>query len=130
MEEGMPRIERSVWLPTSPDRLWSRLVDGAFLSTWFDRPVGLEARVGGRIETTEPDGVVRWGTIEVLDPDRAIQWSWRTDDGEPSLVRIDLESADDGVAVVVTETLLVFRTTFHPLIERRRGGWLPRVPVP
>jgi uncharacterized protein YndB with AHSA1/START domain len=130
MDGGMPRIERSVWLPTSPDRLWSRLVDGAFLSTWFDRPVRLESRVGGRIETTEPDDVVRWGTIEVLDRDRAIQWSWRTDDGDPSLVRIDLREEDDGTRVMVTETLLAFRTTFHPLIGPSRRGWLPEVLVP
>jgi uncharacterized protein YndB with AHSA1/START domain len=129
-EHGLPTIGRSIWLPAPPDRLWSRLVDGAFLSTWFERPVRLDARVGGRIELDDGDGSVRWGTIEVLEPDHAIQWSWRTDDGDPSLVRIDLEPDEEGTRLVVNETLLAYEMTFHPRVGESSGRWLPRVPLP
>lgn len=67
---------------------------------------------------------MRWGTVEDLEEGRRIQWSWRTGDGDPSLVVIELASEDDGVRMIVTETLLEYRMEYHP--SRFDGGirWL------
>lgn len=125
----LPTIERSVWLPSEPEALWGRLTDGGFLSTWFEADVRIEPRPGGRIEQAVDDGAARWGTVEVVEPARTIQWSWRTDEGDPSLVRIDLAAEDGGTRLTVTESLLEYEMTFHPQVGDGSRRWLPRVPI-
>ena len=103
---GDARVERSVDLDLDPEHLWDHLVDGELLTEWMGAPVEIEPRVGGRIEM----GPV-WGTIEEIDPPNRIQWSWRTDEGMPSLVEIELEPTDGGTTFSVRETLLPWRVT-------------------
>jgi hypothetical protein len=47
-------------------------------------------------------------------PGRRLQWSWRTDDGLPTQVEIELEPAEDGSALTVRETLLPWTITGPP----------------
>jgi uncharacterized protein YndB with AHSA1/START domain len=63
---------------------------------------------------TPDNGPVVWGTIEEVLPGRRLQWSWRTDDGLPTQVEIELEPTDGGTALTVRETLLPWRTTGLP----------------
>lgn len=113
-DASLPGIEKSVWLPATPGRVWSHLTDGDLLETWFGGSASIVPRPGGRIELDAGDGPVRWGTVEVVDTERRIQWSWRTGDGDPSLVVIELEAEDDGTRLIVTETLLEYRMEYHP----------------
>ena len=125
----LPAIERGLWLPAEPAAIWERLTDGKFLSTWFDAEVTIEPRPGGRIELTLDHGEVQWGTVEVVEAGRSLQWTWRTDDGEPSLVRIELASSDGGTRLTVTETLLEYEMTFHPQVDGTLDSWIPRVEI-
>lgn len=125
MEDGaLPGIEKSIWLPADIARVWEHLTDGELLELWFGGTATIEARRGGRVEIDPGDGSMRWGTVEDLEEGRRIQWSWRTGDGDPSLVVIELASEDDGVRMIVTETLLEYRMEYHP--SRFDGGirWL------
>ena len=112
-ETALPRIEKSIWLPTEVALVWEHLTKGELLELWFGGTATIEARRGGRVELDAGDGSLRWGTVEDLEVGRRIQWSWRTGEGDPSLVVIELAAEDDGVRMVVTETLLEYRMEYH-----------------
>lgn len=111
----LPEIERTVDLPAAPDRVWERIVDGAWSEEWMG--VRLEPRRGGTVTVPGRDVL---GTVEEVDPGRSITWSWREPDGDPSQVTITLEPAggsDDGCRVTVVERLLEYRfSRFEPFL--------------
>jgi uncharacterized protein YndB with AHSA1/START domain len=113
-DAALPGIERSVWLPAGIDRVWEHITDGELLELWFGGKASITPRPGGRIELDAGDGPLRWGTVEDIVERSRIQWSWRTGDGDPSLVVIELLEEDDGVRLVVSETLLEYRMEYHP----------------
>ncbi len=114
MEDGaLPWVEKSIWLPTDVALVWEHLTKGELFELWFGGTATFEARRGGRVELDPGDGSLRSGTVEDLEVGRRIQWSWRTGDGDPSLVVIELAGEDDGVRMVVTETLLEYRMEYH-----------------
>lgn len=121
---SLPGIERSVWLPAGLDRVWEHLTDGDLLELWFGGTATIAARPGGRIEIDTGDGPVRWGTVEQVVALERIQWSWRTGDGDPSLVIIEISEEDDGVRLVVSETLLEYRMEYHPVRWDPRMRWV------
>jgi len=104
-------VERSVVLPAGPDSIWEHLTDGDLLGDWMDGEVTIAPRPGGAITLAPPDGPVVWGTVEVVIPERRLQWSWRTDDGLPTQVEIDLDPAEGGTILTVRETLLPWTTS-------------------
>ncbi|MDX1450236.1 MAG: SRPBCC domain-containing protein [Acidimicrobiia bacterium] len=112
----LPRIERNAWLPAEPVAVWKHLTDGSLLETWFGGSVTIAVRRGGRITFDPGSGPLRWGTVEDLTAPDHVQWTWRTDDGEPSLVRIELDPEDGGTRLTVTEELLRFRMDLYPAI--------------
>jgi uncharacterized protein YndB with AHSA1/START domain len=107
-------VERSITLPADPDSIWEHLIDGDLLSDWMEGEVEISPRPGGSITMTPNDGPVIWGTVEEVVPGRRLQWSWRSDEGLPTQVEIDLEPVDDGTALTVRETLLPWTTTGRP----------------
>jgi uncharacterized protein YndB with AHSA1/START domain len=87
--------------------------------------VEIDARSGGSITMNPEDGPEIWGTIEEVVPGRRLQWSWRTDDGLPTQVEIELEPVDDGTALTVRETLLPWTITgLPPQWETTPGNFL------
>ena len=106
---GDASVERAADLDQAPEEVWRFLVDGDLLSRWMDSPVEIEPKVGGRIEMSPSEGEPVWGTVEELDPMRRIQWSWRTDDGMPTLVEIEVAPSGEGTRITVRETLLPWR---------------------
>jgi uncharacterized protein YndB with AHSA1/START domain len=104
-------VERSVVLPAGPGSVWEHLTDGDLLGDWMDGEVTIVPRPGGAITLAPPDGPVVWGTVEEVIPGRRLQWSWRTDDGLPTQVEIDLDSAEGGTTLTVRETLLPWTTS-------------------
>jgi uncharacterized protein YndB with AHSA1/START domain len=111
---GDVAVERSITLPAEPDSVWEHLTDGDLLGDWMEGDVEIDPRPGGAITMTPGDGPVVWGTVEEIVPGRRLQWSWRTDDGLPTQVELELEPTDDGTALTVRETLLPWRTTGLP----------------
>ena len=102
-------VERSIWLPASPETVWAHLTEGDLVTDWMGGETRLDPKPGGTIRLEPDDGAVVWGTVEVVEPGRRLQWSWRTDDGLPTEVEIAIESEGEGSRVTVTETLLPWR---------------------
>jgi len=107
-------VERAISLPADPDSVWEHLTDGNLVGDWMEGDVEIEARPGGRITMTPEDGSVVWGTVEEIIPGRRLQWSWRTDDGLPTQVEIELEPGEEGTDLTVRETLLPWKTSGLP----------------
>lgn len=104
-------VERSVDLPSPPETIWDHLVDGELLGEWMGGRVEITPRPGGPITLTPDDGAEVWGTVEEVVPGRRLQWSWRSDEGMPSQVEIELTPREDGSEMTVRETLLPWRVS-------------------
>ena len=107
-------VERSITLPADPETIWERLTDENLVGDWMEGDVSIEARPGGAIIMTPAEGAPVWGTVEEVVPGRRLQWSWRTDDGLPTQVEIELERVEDGTTLTVRETLLPWTITGLP----------------
>ncbi len=107
-------VERTVTLPADPGTVWERLTDENLVGDWMEGDVSIDARPGGAITMTPEEGDPVWGTVEEVVPGRRLQWSWRTDDGLPTQVEIELEQVDEGTALTVRETLLPWTITGLP----------------
>ena len=118
---GEVAVERSVDLDADPSVTWEHLTEGNLLSDWMEAPIEIDPRRGGRIEMTPDGGPVTWGTVEEVVVEKRIQWSWRTDDGLPTLVEIELTPTDAGTTLTVRETLLPWTVGGMPPIEARLG---------
>jgi uncharacterized protein YndB with AHSA1/START domain len=122
---GEIAVERKVTLPADPNLIWEHLTEGELVGDWMGGEVEIDPRSGGSITMTPEDGPEIWGTIEEVVPGRRLQWSWRTDDGLPTQVEIELEPVDDGTALTVRETLLPWTITGLP--PQWEGSTIPGI---
>jgi uncharacterized protein YndB with AHSA1/START domain len=99
-------VERQVTLPADPGVVWEHLTEGDLVADWMGGDVEIDPRTGGAITMIPEVGPTVWGTVEEVVPGRRLQWSWRTDDGLPTQVEIEMEPTEDGTALTVRETLL------------------------
>jgi uncharacterized protein YndB with AHSA1/START domain len=104
-------VERSVSLETTTDELWRHLTDGQLLSEWMEGDVVIDPRPGKHITLTPETGPVVWGTVEEVIEGHRLQWSWRTDEGLPTLVEIELTPDEDRTTLTVRETLLPWQVS-------------------
>lgn len=107
MGMGMGRsIEKEVWYPQPPARVWMALTDRDALARWL-MPNDFEPRVGCEFTMrTKPapgfDGVVRCEVLE-LDEPRAMSWRWRGG-GLDTVVRFELEAEREGTRLRVVQS--------------------------
>jgi uncharacterized protein YndB with AHSA1/START domain len=106
---GEVAIEREVELMATPEQIWERITDSSMISEWMGGDVEIDARPGGRITFSPEAGPEVWGTVEEVVVHERIQWSWRTDEGRPSLIELELSPAEEATIVTVRETLLPWR---------------------
>lgn len=107
-------VERSIDLSADPETVWAHLTDGDLLSSWMGSQITIEPRVGGAIGMAGPNSADVFGVVEEIVPNRRLQWSWRTHDGMPALVEIELEACEGGTRLTVSETLLPWQVTELP----------------
>jgi uncharacterized protein YndB with AHSA1/START domain len=71
-----PAVEREIFLPATPERVWSSLTEGWALSLWFGAWVEFETHFGGSATFRWPDGSSREATVEEMDPPRRFSFRW------------------------------------------------------
>jgi uncharacterized protein YndB with AHSA1/START domain len=109
-----PAVEREIFLPASPERVWSSLTEGTELSAWFGAQVEFEARPGGSASFRWPDGRSREATVEEMDPPQKLAFRWapfeRTGSGArvvpATRVEFTLEPAWEGTILRLSERTL------------------------
>jgi uncharacterized protein YndB with AHSA1/START domain len=99
----MATVKRSILLDVPPDDAWRAVSDEATLREWLAPEVELDLRPGGALRCRTEDGEERRGAIELVDEGERLAFRWRRGLTE-SRVEINLEEADSGTRVNVTET--------------------------
>jgi uncharacterized protein YndB with AHSA1/START domain len=104
-------VERKIELCVGADEVWPFLTGGEYLSIWMEGVVEIDPRPGGGITLNREGMAPVWGTVEEVKERHRIQWSWRTDDGLPTLVEIELQPSEAGTSLTVRETLLPWQVS-------------------
>jgi uncharacterized protein YndB with AHSA1/START domain len=99
--DGRPtlRFERRLRHPVA--KVWRAITDPAELPAWFPWQVRIDARVGGRIAFTHPEGAATApdAVITELEPPHVFAYTWNDAD-----LRFELTAEGDGCVLVFTHT--------------------------
>ncbi|WP_305788304.1 SRPBCC family protein [Symbioplanes lichenis] len=103
------RIERTLHLAHSPERVWAALTTAEGLGTWFGQRAEVDLRVGGVAKLSWDSGDTAALTIERVEAPRVFAYSWEIHGlpaGDPrrTLVEFTLEPTGAGTTLTVVET--------------------------
>ena len=107
---GFPdRIERTLQLTQSPERVWAALTTAEGLGTWFGNRAEVDLRVGGQARLAWDSGDTATLTIERLDPPRVFAYTWPINglpDGDPRRTHVEftLEPSGTGTTLTMVES--------------------------
>jgi uncharacterized protein YndB with AHSA1/START domain len=108
LHEEMNAMRRETILDAPRDAVWALVADPEGLAEWLADDVELPAVEPGAEGTVLEDGELRHVTIEEVEDRRRVALSWCAPGGEPSLVELTLDDAEDGrTRMVVVEVPLV-----------------------
>jgi uncharacterized protein YndB with AHSA1/START domain len=103
------RIERTLQLDHSPERVWQAITTAEGLGTWFGNSAEIDLRPGGAC-------TLRWDscdtahlTIERVEPPRVFGYTWHlmgldAEDPRRTYVEFTLEPAGGGTTLTVVES--------------------------
>lgn len=103
------RIERTLQLAHSPERVWAALTTAEGLGTWFGNRAEVDLRVGGTATLSWDSGDTATLTIERLEPPRVFAYTWPVNglpDGDPrrTYVEFTLEPTGNGTTLTMIES--------------------------
>ena len=107
---GFPdRIERTVHLTQSPERVWQALTTAEGLGTWFGHGAEVDLRVGGLVKLTWNSGDRATLTIERLEPPHVFGYTWGLQglpetDPRRTYVEFTLEPTGRGTVLTMVES--------------------------
>ena len=107
---GFPdRIERTVQLAHSPERVWQALTTAEGLGTWFGNTAEVDLRVGGEVKLTWTSGDAATLVIERLEPPHVFGYTWPinglpADDPRRTYVEFTLEPTGTGTTLTMVES--------------------------
>lgn len=93
-------VTRELVLPAPPEEVWEALTDPERLQEWFANEVEWD---GDELVYRWGDGAERRARIEESDEPRRLGFRWSDPDGDETRVTFELEEADEGTRLTVTE---------------------------
>jgi uncharacterized protein YndB with AHSA1/START domain len=99
-KEVVVEVTRELVLPAPPEEVWDALTDPERLREWFANDVEWD---GDELVYRWDDGEERRARIEESDEPRRLRFRWSDADGDETRVTFELEEADDGTRLTVTE---------------------------
>ena len=93
-------VTRELVLPAPPEEVWEALTDPERLKEWFANDVEWD---GDELVYRWDDGDERRARIEESEEPRRLGFRWSDGDGGESQVVFELEEAEDGTLLTVTE---------------------------
>jgi uncharacterized protein YndB with AHSA1/START domain len=117
-------VRREVVLPAVPETVWRYLATDAGWAAWWGDGSRIDARPGGRMHITYPDGRTADGRVLEIDAPRRITFTWgfdRPDAPVPldgSVVELTLVACPEG-----TRLLLVHRLADAVARDAHEPGW-------
>jgi uncharacterized protein YndB with AHSA1/START domain len=110
MDMAFPdRIERTLQLAHSPERVWAALTTAEGLGTWFGNSAEVDLRIGGQATLTWDSGDTATLNIERLEPPRVFGYTWSIyglPEGDPrrTYVEFTLEPTSGGTTLKMVES--------------------------
>lgn len=103
------RIERTLELKHSPEKVWNALTTPEGLGTWFGETAEVDLRVGGQVKLTWTSGDAATLTIKRLEPPHVFGYTWSiyglpADDLRRTYVEFTLEPSDTGTTLTMVES--------------------------
>jgi uncharacterized protein YndB with AHSA1/START domain len=95
LHEEIGAVRRETVLDAPRDAVWALVADPEGLATWLADDVALDAVRPGASGTVTEGGQRRHVTIEEVEDGRRVALSWCAPGGEPSLVELTLDDAED-----------------------------------
>jgi uncharacterized protein YndB with AHSA1/START domain len=125
LHEEIGAVRRETELDAAREDVWALVAEPDGLATWLADEVDLDAVEPGARGTVTEHGEERHVTIEEVEPGRRVALTWCAPGGEPSLVELTLDDADEGRTrmVVVEIPLVTLRVVSMPAISA--GGAAP-----
>jgi uncharacterized protein YndB with AHSA1/START domain len=117
-------VDKTISIAAAPSEVYALLTQADLLVEWMAPIASLDARPGGEVSWTHPNGDTVRGEFVELVPDRRVVFTYgweRTDIGVPpgsTVVEIDLRPTPVG-----TELRLVHRGLEGPMADAHSGGW-------
>jgi len=93
-------VTRELVLPVPPEEVWEALTDPERLKEWFANDVEWD---GDELVYRWADGEERRARIEEAEEPRRLGFRWSDGDGGETSVTFELEEADEGTLLTVTE---------------------------
>jgi uncharacterized protein YndB with AHSA1/START domain len=93
-------VTRELILPVPPEEVWEALTDPERLKEWFANDVEWD---GDELVYRWDDGEERRARIEESDEPRRLGFRWSDPGGDETRVTFELEEADEGTRLTVTE---------------------------
>jgi uncharacterized protein YndB with AHSA1/START domain len=104
LHEEVGAVRRETVLDAERDAVWALVGRPEGLETWLCDEADLAAVETGAEGVVREDGELRLVTVEDVEPGRRVALSWCTPGGEPSIVELTLDDAEDGgTRLVVVE---------------------------
>jgi uncharacterized protein YndB with AHSA1/START domain len=112
LHEELGAVRRETVLDAPRDAVWALVAEPDGLAAWLADDVALDEVAPGASGTVTEGGERRHVTIEEVEEGRRVALSWCAPGGDPSLVELTLDDADDGedgprTRMVVVEIPLV-----------------------
>jgi uncharacterized protein YndB with AHSA1/START domain len=103
------RIERTLDLAHSPERVWQALTTAEGLGTWFGNSAEVDLRVGGKVNLKWDSGDAATLTIERIEPPHVFGYTWSLyglPEGDPrrTYVEFTLEPTASGTTLTMVES--------------------------
>ena|SRR5579864_2183657 len=102
----MSTVRREIVVPVSAEELWDAITVPDALREWFGADVDWELTPGGIGRFDEDDGTRREARVGAVEPGRHLGFTWWPEGREDEVSEVDyeLEEADGGTRLVITET--------------------------
>lgn len=128
---GFPdRIERTVEIAATPDRVWAALTTAEGLSAWFGHEATIDLSPGGAAHMRWNDGHEVDMRVERVEEPTVFGFTWRPfgvaeDDQRRTYVEFTLEPAGEGTRLRVVETgfAQLAEETYQKAYEAHVEGW-------
>ena len=103
------RIERTLELAQSPEKVWAALTTAEGLGTWFGNSAEVDLRVGGTAKLTWDSGDTHTLTIERVEPPHVFAYTWPIyglpkEDARRTYVEFTLEPSAKGTTLTMVES--------------------------
>jgi uncharacterized protein YndB with AHSA1/START domain len=109
LHEEIGAVRRETVLDAPRDAVWALVAEPEGLAAWLADDVALDEVAPGASGSVTEGGERRHVTIEEVQEGRRVALSWCAPGGDPSLVELTLDDADDGerTRMVIVEIPLV-----------------------